>query len=193
MSNIDDLTTVASEAKAEFNLMDRLAGRPTRTSKVTVYLDEVTGEKHAARRAELDAAKQASDDPEDYSGLAAEVQRLTDELHRSGITFHLRATPDIVNKKADRDARKFLGIKGNVPAEQLNDYADQYTARIFADTVEQWTPHETGEVKTELTIPEALALKNFLPTGQYAKLDAAVADLNFKAQIADTVTADVDF
>lgn len=193
MSNIDDIKTIATEAKGEFNLVQRLQNRPTRTTKQTVYLDEVKGAEHAELAKQLAKAKETSDNPEDYSGLEARVREIAREIHSTGITFHLRATPPIVNKRADREARKALKIKGNVPAELLNDYSDQYTARIFRDTVEKWVPHETGEVRTELTVDEALALKEHLPTGQYNHLDDAVAELNFQAQISDAVTADADF
>lgn len=193
MTQIDELKDIASEAKTEFNLMERLRGRPTRTAEVTVYLDEVTGAEHARVATELAAAKLASANPEDYSGLEAQERELARKVRSTGITFHLRATPDIVNKKADRDTRKHLKIKGNVPAELLTDYSAQYTARIFRDTVEKWVDHETGTTHKELTVDEALGLKELLPTGQFDRLDSAVADLNFKAQISDAITGDTDF
>lgn len=193
MTQLDELKDIATETKAEFNLMERLRGRPTRTAEVTVYLDEVTGAEHAKVASELAAAKLSSDNPEDYAGLEAQERELARRVHASGLTFHLRATPDIVNKRADREARKHLKIKGNVPAELLADYSEQYTARIFRDTVEKWVDHETGTTHAELSVDEALGLKELLPTGQFGHLDSAVADLNFKAQISDAISADADF
>lgn len=193
MSDTTDFSNVVTEARGEFNLMERLHGRPTRTAKETVYLDEVAGAEHTALLAQLEAAKRDSDDPEDYSGLEARVRELAAAVRRSGLTFHLRATPPVVSKRAEREARKALNIKGNVPAELLEEYGDQYTARIFCDTVENWVDHETGTNHGRLTVEEAIGLKHHLPTGQYDRLDKAIAELDFKAQISDSVTADADF
>jgi len=193
VNEIDDMQAIATEAKEGFDLMARLEERPTRTMDVPVFTDEVLGEQHAAVSRDLEVAKLTSPDPEDYSGLAAEVQRLAKEVYATGFTVSLRAIPKIVVKKADRETRKALGIKGTPHPDIIEEFSEQYTARVLRDSISKVTDHKTGAVKTSLTVDEVRAFADFLPTGEYDKIDAAMSNLSLTAQISDAVTADADF
>lgn len=193
MNNIDDIQTIATEAKEGFDLMARLEGRPTRTKDVPVYTDEVLGEQHATVLRQLQAAKLTSSNPEDYESLATEERILASRVYATGFTVSLRAVPRIVIKKADRETRKALGIKGTPHPDVVEEFSEQYTARVLRDSIEKITDHKTKSVKTDLTVDEVRALGDFLPAGEFTKIDTAMNDLSLTAQISDAITADADF
>lgn len=193
MNEIDDTIQIANDARAEFNLMARLQERPTRTKDVEVFTDEVLGVKHAELTRDLATAKLTGADPEDYAQIEAELRTVAREVHESGFTVSLRAVPKVVIKKADRDTRKALGIKGTPHPDLVEEFGEQYTARVLRDSIEKVTDHKSKAVQREFTVDEVRALKDYLPTGQFEKIDEALSDLSLTAQISDAVTADADF
>lgn len=200
---------IADEAKSTFNLMERLRGRPIRTQEVTVYTDEVAGAEHEAlatrlREVEaLSAALVATDDeanlPEierldaQAASLRDEVKEAARAVEASGLTFKLRAVPPKIAELADKATRKHLGVTDNLSTEQVQDFVDEYTARLLKDSVEYYRDHATDTLVRQLTIEEARELKGLLPRGEFEKLDKAIADLSARAHISENVARDADF
>ncbi len=199
MSDMTDANEIVAETKKEFNLMDRLKSRPIRTTEVTVFTDEVLGAKHMELAEKLAAAKVEAADPDssatddDYADLAAETKRVANLVAETAITLKLRALPPIVAEAAARTTRKTLGIKGQITADNSAAYSDLYTAQMISDSVETVKDHQTGQTMSGISPEEAQALRDYLPNGEFNKIDVAIGDLSVRSHIATTLSEDADF
>lgn len=210
----DEINETIEEARGSFNLTDRLMNRPMLHDVVTVFTDEVSGKKlggsevitnqfgvpTSTRRwgilGEIHELEQAPEEERDTKAIAKlkrEAKALHATLDKSALTFTLRALPEIVVKDLRRKSKKSLKIKGAIPQERLEEFSEDFTARLLVDSVESFKDHESGETYSRISYNEARALDGFLPKSEYKKLDMALNDLQFKSQISEAVTADADF
>lgn len=208
MSDVIEVDAIVAEAKTGFNLKDRLQKRSLRTARQTVYTDEVLGQKYIELSQVLNAQLSLIARPVDgkvfteavrdeaqevVDKLQPEVDEVLAKLKAGGLTFDLQAVPEVIVKDCRRKARKHLGAKGAVPAEQTDAYNDAYVAEIIAATVIGYTAHETGEHFGKLEYDEALALVDFLPMYEFQKLDSAIKNIQFTNAISESVVDDADF
>jgi vacuolar-type H+-ATPase subunit I/STV1 len=207
INNPEQIEEVVSEARATFNLKDRLQGLSKRTAEVTVYTDEVLGEKHAKLKTEIDGLKGLIN-PIEGVNLSQEVIDTTEaeiakyqpaldaarkELERTAMVFSLRAVPPIAEKVIARDVRKALGIKGKVPEDRVEDWVEAYNARLLAQQIVGFEDRESGTISTSVTVDDALALEGFLPKYEYAKLKNVADDLQLRNTIGELAVDDADF
>ena len=204
----DDIVT---EAKAKFDLTERLRGRGLRTGEITLYLDEVNGEKLGWARpiknqlgitintervgvlGEIDALDPKSETYDaDLERLSAERDAIIAEIKQSGITVHLRAVPPVIAKSHEREAKKRLNIKGKTPEDQQNAVAEVQYALLYVDTVTGVTDSE-GADSGRLDYDGARALIDYLPTHQLLRLREKVLDIQFGDAIDESIQAQTDF
>jgi vacuolar-type H+-ATPase subunit I/STV1 len=198
---------VVEEARATFSLADRLKGISRRTASVTVYTDEVLGEKYGKLKEQIDSLRQLIK-PIEGVVLTQEVidqtraeinkwQPALDaaraELEKSAFVFGLRAIPPIAEKVIARDVRKALGIKGSIPEDKIEDWVSTYNANLISQQVTSLLDTQTGTEQRSITVEEALALEQFLPKYEYAKLKSAADDLQLRNTIGELGTDSADF
>jgi hypothetical protein len=197
MSEHDEIKQVVDEARSSYGLIDRLKKRDMRTSKVTVFTDEVTGVKHLSLTQQIDKLAAAKDRSPEDDELLLNLERkkvdLERELKQSSFTIHLQAVPPVVARDGLRIARKTLGIKGEVPADRIDEVNEVSAAALLSKAVTKWVDNSDGSEHNELTLEEARALKDYLPLFESLRLNAAVDDLQYRNVIAQSVTSDSDF
>lgn len=207
ISNEEQVKAVAEEARDDFDLISDLRGLSKRTATVTVYTDEVLGEKHGKLKAQIDGLRAlikpvegitlSQDVVDETTAQIEKVQPALDaareELEKTAYVFTLRAVPPIAEKVIARDVRKSLGVKGAIPEEKLEDWADLYTAHLVSQQTQELVQRRSGRTKSTLSVDEARALAQFLPKYEYAKLKRSVDDLQVKNAIGELATSSADF
>ena len=140
------------------------------------------------------------DDPEiaalekEMSDLQKKAKTLLAKLDKSALSFTIRAVPELVIRDCRRKAKQNLGIKGKGVQGQEEEYGLEYTALLLSASVEKWVDHASGDTHLSLSEQQARDLRDFLPAGQFARLDAAMIEVSFEAQIGATYgTDDADF
>ena len=118
---------------------------------------------------------------------------LLKKLDKTALVFTLQAVPDLVLRDTRRTTRKALGIKQKGIEGREEDYALEYIAQILVASVVSWTDNQTGDKRDSLDIEHARQLRDFLPVGQFAKLDAAISELSIEASIGNVATDSADF
>lgn len=205
---IDDVVT---EAKATFDLTARLQGRGLRTGEITLYLDEVNGEKLGHARdlkngigmvvgreqvgvlGEIDKLDEKSETyKKDLEWLSKERDELLSAIKASAITVLLRAVPPVIAKSHERQARKQLGLKGKPSEDEQNALNEVQLALLYVDTVTGIVDAE-GADGGKLDYVGAKALIDYLPTHQLLRLRDKVLDIQFGDVIDESVTSDSDF
>lgn len=126
--------------------------------------------------------------------IRAEITAVKKRLKGSSMDFTLHTLPKPIIKGVKHQTRSHLKIKGKgVPEALLEDYNEEYSAQMLAASTESWIDHETGETHDQLTVDQARELFNYLPEGQFSRLDQAMLDLSFEATIANAGTDSADF
>lgn len=210
-----EVDEIAKEAKSGFNLISRLQNIPQNTAIVTIYTDNVAGRELGYAKTVPDELNQYgvvitpehreragvlgeidSDDGSDDAKSAAldkKAAALRKKLARTSLVFNLRAVPTIIIRDATRKTKQSLGIKGkNIPEDKQEEWGAAYSAHILASVVQSFTDTESGETNP-LTFEGAKALRDFLPTAEYDRLDGAIVDLQFRNSIDESATAEADF
>lgn len=156
--------------------------------------------KSLLKRAEAPDAPDLTEEAEtlkkELAALKRKVAPLRKKLEASSLTFTLHAIPDFVKRDARRKAKKAIGLKGKgIPQDEeiQEDYNLAYNAVVLAASVEKYVDNESGVIRHSLDFDEAKALQDLLPPGQFDRLDRAVVDLSFKAQIGNHATDSADF
>lgn len=212
----DDIQQIAEEAVAEaregFELEEVLTGTPSRFKTIRVFTDEATGEELGGVEVERNEqglptgirrwglAKVIAELQVDEEANAAELKKarakaksLAKKLDSTALDIELQAVPRVVKKDARRKARKELGIKGHVPEDLMEDYADEFDAQILSRSVVSIYSVAKDAKNRELTVAGARHLRNMLPESEYGRLDRAVSELQFRAVIAEKATSNADF
>lgn len=243
-----ELERIRSTAKKNFDPRERLRNRGLRRDTITVYLDEVTGEKLGRNypqydqfnnvmsyertgvigkiadledKIESDAAEyqkslllaedtadeastvkalakahkaQLKIDEAKLADLYTEREELKAELHRTGLTFKLRAVPPVIDKDCHRLAKQSLGIEGKgVPEDRKDEVSESRVAHLLVKMTEELIDNETGASNSGITYEEAMDMPAQLPPGQWSRLDLKMGELQYTDGISRTIEMQEDF
>lgn len=150
-------------------------------------------------RAEALAKQEVVDEEEiaaleaESADLTAKVKPLLKKLEKSALVFTIRAVPDLIIRDTRRKAREALGIKNKGIQGKEEEYSLEYTAILLSASVASYVDNATGKTHAGLTVQEARDLRDYLPAGQFPKLDKAMIDVSFEAQIGHHATDSPDF
>ncbi|MBT2484856.1 MULTISPECIES: hypothetical protein [unclassified Microbacterium] len=129
--------------------------------------------------------------------LAKEKRKVTalkKRLEATAFKFTLHSLPDIIKRDMRRRARLNLGIRGkNVPADMVDEYELEHSAVSLVASVESWTDVEQDETHSSLSIERARTFRDYLPEGQFPRLERAMLELSYEVAIEHNATDDADF
>jgi hypothetical protein len=132
-------------------------------------------------------------DQEAYDAAEAEEERLRKELIASALTFKLQGVPEIAVKKANRDAKSDLNIKGAIPADREEEYNSRSAVVLLSRMIIGVKDHSDGAVNSSVSVDEAQEILDFLPLSEAAKVMNAAIELREKAHFSGGITDEVDF
>ena len=149
----------------------------------------------------LNRAEAGEDHGEDLDALESELAdlkkksaSLLKKLDSTALVFTLRAVPGLVIRDARRKARKNLNIKAKgISADQEEAFQLEVTNIVLAASTVQYVDNKSKQTIPTLSVEDATALRDYLPVGQYDKLDIALAELSLEAQIGNHATDSADF
>lgn len=130
---------------------------------------------------------------DEKADLEKQAAPLAKKLNKTALVFTVCAVPDIVVRKTRRETKEHLGIKGKGISGREEDFGLEFTARLLAASVEKWTDNSTGTEYDSLSIQQARDLRDHLPAGQFIRLDNALSEVSFEAQIGANGTDSADF
>lgn len=210
------------EVKSTFDLSARLRGRSLRTDSVVVYTDEVTAERiqtletalqqlsdmptslktiaNAARGFGIEAAADALDkisaegirDIGEYTRIEEEKAELVGKLKDSALKVELQALPQIIVRDIRRQAKKKLGIKGNVSEDRLDEFSEVVAVLALTKAITSLRDSDGGVVD-DLSYEQAKDIVDYLPISESNKIDAAMYDLGYSDVISGVITDTPDF
>jgi len=206
----DAVEDIATEARATFDFDDAIQGVTYRDGVQKVYRDsktaqlighaidlknnlgQVVGRERKGLLGQIDAAL-AEDAEADVSDLREELSGLMLKLELSALTFHIVAVPSMIEKVQKSKARKQFAIKGgNVPDEVLQNFADKYTALMFAACISK-VVNADGAATGQLTVAQAEDLVSYLHPSEFKKLDAKLNEVQFEQAVSSQAVLDADF
>lgn len=215
MSDEIDVDEVIAEAKEDYSLEDSLNQSSRRSDTITVFTDEVTGEKLGFARDEDEmnifgvkvGTKRIREgvlgevDALDPKGDAAKIKRLTAEadalrkqLKATSFTFNLRAVPSIVERDCARKAKQDVGITGKgIPDAKEEDFNEAKTARVLSQVVASYIDHRKGVKVGLLSFEGAKHFGHLLPDFEFLRLTMAVSKIQYKRAIDESVTDEASF
>lgn len=188
----------AALAPETFDVLDFVQGRGLPRTTVTLYTDVEAGQRLADLAAsEEDNAKQA-----ESQGLGIadelvwvdpdEVEELRQRIESSAVIFHLRG----LAPAAKTALRKSLVAKHNysesLPAEEQEAYFEEYSYTLIAKSIEKVTRADGAEDPKKWTPSRVEKFHEEYNETEYARLDSAVFDVNFKTDVFDRA-ASADF
>ena len=212
----DEVDAIAEEAKEDFDLEADLKGvaagrKPTH---VRVYTDEDTGEEiggvEISKNAfgvqtdidrwgilgeidELEANNVDGNNTKAIAALKRKLPALRKKLEQSAIDITLVKLPPVIRRSSVRLAKVALDIKGKIPADRQDDFEAQNLAELLALSCTGYVDHARNRRTNGLTVKNAIALRDYLPDSEYAKVVNAVSSLQFKAVISEAATESADF
>jgi hypothetical protein len=135
-----------------------------------------------------------ADIDERIAELEAKRDELVKELERTGLTIKLRAVPPIIEKGTRRQAKVTLGInEKNIPDDKKEEFNIAAMAHLMAVMFQSVTDNESGEVNEETTYDDAIALMDYLPPGQWHRLDNQIGKVQFTDAISRVIESQEDF
>lgn len=150
-------------------------------------------------RAAILAAREAeTEEPtgleEEIAKLTTERDKLTAELTATAIVVKMRAVPPIIQKDTRRQAKATLGItEKNVPEDKMDEFSIAQTAHLMMVMFQSVTDNASGETNTGITFDEAIALMDYLPSGQYERLDTMMGQVQLTDSISRSIEGQEDF
>lgn len=207
IDNPEQVKQAVEEAREDYSILDRLKGINRRTETVTVYTDEVLGDKHGKLKEQIDSLRELIKPVEGVT-LTQDVIDLTNaeiakyqpvldaaraELEKSAFVITLKALPPIAEKVITRDVRKALGIKGTIPDDRVEEWVSLYNAHMLSQQITRFEDRLVGVFKTSVTVDEALGLEHQVPRYEYAKLKGKADDLQLRNTIGELATDSADF
>lgn len=150
------------------------------------------------RQAILTARKKQTEDP---TGLEEEIAKLTEqrdaltaELAATSIVIKMRAVPPIIQKDTRRKAKLSLDItEKSIPEDKMDEFGVAQTAHLMMVMFQSITDTASGDVNTEVTFDDAIALMDYLPAGQFERLDMMMGQVQFTDSISRSIEGQEDF
>lgn len=116
------------------------------------------------------------------------------KLTETGLTVKLRAVPPIIQKDTARRARKTLGIEEKgIPEDRKDVYYIAEQAHLMTVMVQSVTDNSTNISNDEMTYDDAIAMMDFLPPGQWERLNDAIFRVQFTDAISRSIESQEDF
>ena len=149
----------------------------------------------AARKEIIDASQPLIDAAEEkLAELSKKRDDLIAELEATGMTIKIRAVPPVIQKDCRRKAKQRLEITGkNIPDDKAEEFDAAYTAELMAVLIQSIKDHESGEENFGATYEDAVALMEYLPPGQFARLDKLMGEVQTRDAISQSIESQEDF
>lgn len=126
--------------------------------------------------------------------LTEQRDALIETLSSTGLTVKLRAVPPIIQKDAHRKAKQTCGIETKgVPEDMKVEVSEAEVAHLLTSLVQSITDNESGETNEGMDYGEAVEFIDYLPPGQWFRLDALIGELQFTDAISRTIESQEDF
>lgn len=126
--------------------------------------------------------------------LQAEVTELTAELAKTGLTISMRAVPPVIQKNTRRQAKEKLGItEKGIPEDRTDEFNLSQLAYLMTVMFQSVTDVESGDVNTATSYDDAMALIDFLPPGQFERLNETMGRVQFTDAISRSIEGQEDF
>jgi hypothetical protein len=139
-----------------------------------------------------ESARAVFDEP--VAELEKERDELTELLNKTGLTVKLRAVPPVISKDCRRKAKAKLEIDGKgIPADMQEAFNIAEQAFLMTALIQSVGDNETGDENVGLTYEEAVEMMDYLPPGQYARLDEKMAEVQFTDAISREIEGQEDF
>lgn len=138
-----------------------------------------------------DALKSVSEQIEKLEERKAE---LVAELERTGLVVQLRAVPPVIEKDCRRKAKATLGIESkNIPDDMIEEMRKTELAHLMAMVIQSVTDIATDSANDDVTYQDAIDLMDFLPPGQWSRLDEKLYEVQFTDAISRQIESQEDF
>lgn len=171
---VGDLDALEAEGKV---LLERIEAYTAAEAEIP--------EKDVTRSTEIQA---------EMAELKSKIESVKERLKATSHIFKLHSLPEIIKRDIKRKTREELGIKGKgIPEARQEDYDLEYGVQHFIAAVESWTDVEKGEAHTELPLTRARIFRDYLPEGQYPRIERALLELSYEVAIGNAATDDADF
>lgn len=196
--------TVQTEAKKTFSLKDRLSGIKASTAKIVLFTDPDAARAFAEKDTTATAlsgllADESLDEQlraevqHDFDSVDAEREQLRAVFMRTALAVHMRAVPQVVTDRAQRNARKAYALNdGTVPNERREDFFEMQNHEILGQVIQRIVDADGADAEFD---PKTVGaeLRDFLPQPQYQRLLNAFNQLVFNDALAAQATADPGF
>lgn len=209
--------------KDGFDLSARLRNRGLRKAAITLYLDEekgvelgwahdtvdtfgnVTGRAREGVVGELDALIEKKKDlaPAEAKKLDLDTQiaelearrdALLAELNKDALVIRMRAVPPVIQKDCRRKARASIGVKEkNVPDDMTEEYGLAHIAHLMSVMFQSITDTQSGETNAQTTYQDGVELIDYLPPGQFDRLNEKMGEVQYTDAISRTIEGQEDF
>lgn len=214
----EEVDTIVAEAKAGFGLRDRIKGRKLRTGKIVLFTDEEAGAELGSARTlddkvelsgvvlkeatrvregvlgEIDALGEhfsGGFHQEEFDRLCERRDELIATLKATSIELHIRAVPTVALEASDRFAVKQVG--GKRTEENAADYTRAQVGYLLEHAVTYIKDNASGDERASIVYDDALALREYLPRSEYARLDILLGRVQYANAVAESVTDSADF
>lgn len=154
-------------------------------------IEDYTENEQEVPAADAERAKQIQ---KESTALKRKITALKKRLDETSYVFNLQSLPEIITRDMKRQTRATLNIKGKgVPENLKEEYELEQVVQNLVASTESWTDIESGETHSKLSLPRARSFRDFLPTGQFPRLERAMVELSYEAVIAHSATDNADF
>lgn len=212
------MTDDIEQVKADFDLIDRLRGRRMRSGRITIYTDEPTadelggaydlkngfgvleGRERWGVLGEIDAIEAEDENKREagwktkVNGLKKRAKELRAKLDESAIIFHLEAVPPVIIELEFKAAQKPFRDKQTkkIPADRSQEATNAALNAVYSKIIRKIETPDGG-LKTDITVKDTEALRDYLPKQEYQRLQAKIDDIQERAVIDSSVVDDSDF
>lgn len=180
----------------------RAAGLKWMSENPTGLFDETTVEHPEYKTPDIDKKIKA---------LEKKRDALMEEMEATALTFSLRAVPPIIQKDCLRLAKKSQKARERNASLDADDpkydeewaefdaddkkewFAQAQTAHLLTKMIQSVKDHESGGVNTVTTFEDAMDYIDFLPPGQFSRLDFKLGELQIKDAISRSIESQEDF
>lgn len=129
-----------------------------------------------------------------YEELEARRVELLGELIGTAIVINMTAVPNVIQKDTRRRAKETIGItEKGVPDDRKAEFNLAQTAHLMTVMFKLVTDNETGDANDVLSYDDAIALMDYLPLGQFRRLDQMMGQVQFTDAISLSIEGQEDF